>query len=203
MPDPIRSSSLSSDPFTPVCGFDSEPQLTSQGALGAPLPHASADAAPDGSRPAADLVQKFKLVDHSVLISASCPSGSPRCAPPPALTVKAWDIEFHTGIPRLQSEAELGGLHLTAAIDVLNVNAHIGTQNEDGSQGAHVGWGANLLNGELTVDYHGWSLSVGAGESLGGSIASGDGRDMDGDAAPEHCFKMTLGPFTLGECDEL
>jgi len=41
------------------------------------------------------------------------------------------------------------------------------------------------------------SLSSGAG------VSSGEDRDIDGDGVRERCFKGSLGPLTLGFCDEL
>ncbi|MET0795678.1 MAG: hypothetical protein ABW061_29440 [Polyangiaceae bacterium] len=206
MPDPISSSSALPTASGASSSFDDDPSLTCH-SPSAPLPAANVCASPQlpaepaTSTPSA-LAQKFSSTDHTQLISASSP---PRPAPsaPPALTVRPYQAYFQTGLPRLESRATIGDLHLSTNVDVLNVNAHLGTLNEDGSKGANAGWGANLLNGELTLDYKGWSVSIGAGESLGGSIASGGGRDSDGDGVQERCFKMTLGPFTLGECDEL
>jgi hypothetical protein len=39
--------------------------------------------------------------------------------------------------------------------------------------------------------------------SLGASVSSGEGRDLDGDGKAERCFSVSFGPVTLGECDEL
>ena len=207
MSDPISSSSVLPSSSDAVCSFDDQPSLECQGPSPAlPTAAPAANACQDSDLPAepvpSELARKFVSTDHTALIAASPPPGSAPSTPP-ALTVRPGQLDFQSGIPRIESHTTLGQLHLNAAVDVLNVNAHIGTHNEDGSHGANVGWGANLLNGELTLDYKGWSLSVGAGESLGGSIASGEGRDIDADGALERCFKMTLGPFTLGECDEL
>jgi hypothetical protein len=119
------------------------------------------------------------------------------------LTLRSQQLDFQTGIPQLVDRGTLGNLLVTAKGDLVNAGAHAGALNEDGSHGGNVGAGLNLVNGEIDLDYKGWSFSLGLGLSLGGSIASGEGRDLDGDGVPERCFKMSLGPLTLGECDEL
>ena len=205
MSDPIASLSSSSPN---VCSLDDDPSLTCEG----PPPTApraansceppARSAEPAISSSASDLAQKFLAPNHSAFIAASSsPAGPP--SPSPNLTVRPDQLDFQTGLPRLETHTTFGHLHLSAGVDFINGNAHLGSLNQDGSQGENIGLGANLLNGELTLDYKGWSLSVGVGASLGGSIASGEGRDIDADGSKERCFKMTLGPFTLGECDEL
>jgi hypothetical protein len=164
-------------------------------------------AEPVVSRATSDLVQKFSNTNHSALVAASAPPApAPSLATPsgpPAVTVRGAQVDVQTGLPQLVDRGTLSNLHVTARGDLLNASAHLGVLNEDGSHGANAGAGANLVNGELTLDYRGWSFSMGLGVSLGGSIASGGGRDLDADGVPERCFKMTLGPLTLGECDEL
>jgi len=215
MPDPI-SSSILPPPDSDVCNVDSAPSLTCHGpeaAASAPTPAgnsctvAGQSAEPAVSRATSELLQKFSSTDYSALLAGSAPSAPPPsiAAPsgPPALTVRHAQIDLQTGIPQLVDRGTLGKLQVTAKGDLLNASAHIGALNEDGSHGVNVGVGANLVNGEVTLDYRGWSFSMGLGISLGGSIASGGGRDLDADDTPERCFKMTLGPLTLGECDEL
>jgi hypothetical protein len=207
MPDPIASSCFSPDP---LCGLNDDEPLTCQSApaaastatLDACLPSASS-AEPNASSAAASaLVEKFLPNDGAAFVAASpAPSASP--APPGLLTVRPDQIDLQIGVPRIQGQATLGSVQLTAGVDVLNANAHLGSLNGDGSRGENIGAGANLLGGELNVGYKGWSLTVGVAASLGGSISSGEGRDIDGDGVRERCFAMSLGPFTLGECDEL
>lgn len=204
MSDPISSSIVPSS----TCNFDDDPALACQASP--PPTNASPNSCESPELPpplassiaASDLAQKFLTTNHGPLLAASTPK-SPMPSAPPALTVKSDQVDFQTGMPRLESHSRLGNLSLHAGVDILNVNAHAGARNEDGSYGVNVGWGANLLAGELTLDYKGWSLSVGAAVSEGGSIASGEGRDIDKDGIEERCFKMTLGAFTIGECDEL
>ena len=215
MPDPI-SSSVFSPTDSDVCEIDSDPSLTCRGpkaAVPAPTPAGNSCAVPGQlaelavSRAPSELVQRFSSTDYSALLAGSVPSAPPPsiAAPsgPPALTARHAQIALQTGIPQLVDRGTLGQLQVTAKGDLLNANAQIGALNEDGSHGANVGAGANLLNGEVTLDYRGWSVSMGLGVSLGASVASGGGRDLDGDGVTERCFKMTLGPLTLGECDEL
>ncbi len=216
MPDPISSSSVLPSSPEAVCSFGDDPSLTCQ-APTAPAPTVrganSCEVPPTPAEPAvssasSNLVQKFSNSDHSAFIAAaSSPSTPPPsiAAPsgPPALTIRSKQVDLQTGIPQLVDHGTLGRLQVTAKGDLLNAGAHGGVLNEDGSHGLNVGAGANLANGEVTLDYEGWSFSLGLGLSLGGSIASGGDRDLDADGVPERCFKMTLGPLTLGECDEL
>lgn len=124
-------------------------------------------------------------------------------ATPRVITVRPDQVDLATGIPRVQAHDTLGAARLTASVDILNANAHLGSLNGDGSRGENIGAAANLLGGEIDIAYKGWSLTLGVAASLGGSISSGDGRDLDGDGVQERCFAMSLGPFTIGECDEL
>jgi hypothetical protein len=112
-------------------------------------------------------------------------------------------VNLQVGLPRLESHRTLGPAHLTGGIDVLNANAHLGSQNSDGSQGENVGAMATGIGVDGTVEYSGWSLTVGLSASLGASVSSGEGRDLDGDGKAERCFSVSFGPVTLGECDEL
>ena len=150
---------------------------------------------------------KCSLIVTALLASSASPAAPPPTiatpSGPPLLTVRPDQIDVQTGIPQFVNHGAIGNLHVTAKGDFLNAGAHIGSLNEDGSRGENEGVSANLVNGEVTLDYSGWSFSLGLGVSLGGSIASGEGRDLDKDGVPERCFKMTLGPLTLGECDEL
>jgi hypothetical protein len=205
MPDPITSSSFSPDP---TCNLGDDPSLTCQSPAAAPAatdnaclpPQALAEPTTTSSTSA--LVQKFARSEPTTFIAVA-PSASPGAAAPGVLTVRPDQVDLQTGIPRIQAHATLGSVQLTGGLDILNVNAHLGSLNDDGSRGENIGVGANLLGGELNIDYHGWSLTVGVAASLGVSISSGDGRDIDGDGVRERCFAMSLGPFTLGECDEL
>jgi hypothetical protein len=157
---------------------------------------------PAVSSAASPLAQKFLRNEQAAFVAASpSPPSSPPA--PGVLTLRPDQLDLQTGIPRIQSHASVAGVQLTAGVDSLNANAHLGSLNDDGSRGENIGAGANLLGGELNIDYKGWSLTLGVAASLGGSISSGEGRDIDADGVQERCFKMSLGPFTLGECDEL
>jgi hypothetical protein len=206
MPDPITSSSFSPEPS---CQLADDPPLTCQ-----PPPATSPAATPNACLPpdaaaepglsgaASALVQKFARDGRPAFV-APTPSPSPSAAAPRVLTVRADQLDLQIGIPRIQAQATLGGVQLTAGVDILNANAHLGSLNGDGSRGENIGAGVSLLGGELSIDYRGWSLTVGVAASLGVSISSGEDRDIDGDGVQERCFAMSLGPYTLGECDEL
>jgi len=183
-----------------------QPTPAASGASSREVP--STPAEPAVSSASSELVQKFSKNDYGSLIAGSSTTAAPPpsiASPsgPPAFTAAPRQLNFQTGLPQLIDRGSIGNLQVTAKGDVLNASAHLGALNEDGSQGANGGAGANLANGEITLDYQGWSFSLGVGVSLGVGIASGEGRDLDGDGVPERCFKMSLGPLTLGECDEL
>ena len=212
MPDPIPSSC-----FSPALTFNFDDELSlaneSEPAAAAGTPNAclrfeadsEAAASSAASSAGSALAQRFSSNDQTAFVAASpAPSTSASAAASPGvLTVRPDQVDLQAGIPRLQGHATLGGVRLTAGIDILNANAHLGSRNGDGSRGENIGAGASLLGGELNIDYRGWSLTLGVAASLGGSISSGDSRDVDTDGVPERCFAMSLGPFTLGECDEL
>ena len=204
MPDPISCRSQFAEP---TAAFDDEP-LTCHAeppALSSAEPAACLplERSPD---PAVCTATSLLVQNLSRSEPAVTPAPPPTSASPAAgtlLTVRPDQLDLQAGLPHLQARTALGGVQLTASVDVLNASAHLGSLNGDGSRGENIGAIANLLGGELNLDYRGWSLTLGVAASLGGSISSGDGRDLDGDGARERCFAMALGPFTLGECDEL
>lgn len=203
MPDPIASS-VSPDP---VCSLNEDPPLSCEsGPTASALPSAclppGASAEPASSSATSILVQKFARSAQPAFVAAP-PSPSSSASASPILTVRPDQVDLQTGIPRIQAHTTLGSVKLTAGVDILSANAHLGSLNSDGSRGENIGAGASLLGGELNIDYKGWSLTVGVAASLGVSISSGEGRDLDADGVQERCFAMSLGPFTLGECDEL
>jgi hypothetical protein len=165
-------------------------------------PAASAEPA---THAASLLVQKFPRSDQPAFVAPSPSPARPVSsgAATGILTFGRDQIDLQTGIPRIQGHASLGNVQLSAGLDILNAHAHVGSLNSDGSRGENLGAGANLLGGELSIDYKGWSLMLGVAASVGGAISSGEGRDLDADGVPERCFAMSLGPFMLGECDEL
>ena len=208
MPDPIASSCFSPDP---ACHLDDGPPLACQSAaaassattVNASFPPASSTE-PASSKAASLLVQRFPRGDQPALAApAPAPTPSADSAVAGILTVRRDQADLQIGIPHIQAHATLGSVQLTAGVDILNANAHLGSLNSDGSSGENIGAGATLVGGELNIDYGGWSLTLGVSASLGGSISSGEGRDLDVDGVQERCFAMSLGPLTLGECDEL
>lgn len=204
MPGPVTSSST---PTNPIYNFDDDSSLACEPApIASSTPAAPAQSelstAPLVSGGTSALVQKFARSEQPTLVATPSPISSTP-ATPSVLTVRPDQVDLATGIPRVQAHATLGDAQLTASVDILNANAHLGSLNSDGSRGENIGAGANLLGGEIDIAYKGWSLTLGVAASLGGSISSGDGRDLDGDGVQERCFAMSLGPFTIGECDEL
>jgi hypothetical protein len=211
VPDPVTSSSFSSFSSELACGPYDDPPLTDRSMpAGSPTASANACLPPDSSLelPASDaassaLVERFLPNDHAAIAAAPPSPSSNMAATNDVLTVRPDQIDLQFGIPRARAQASLGNVQLSAAVDVLNANAHLGSINSDGSRGENIGAGVNLLGGELNIDYRGWSLTLGVAASLGGSISSGEGRDIDADGVRERCFAMSLGPFSIGECDEL
>ena len=204
MPDPVASSLFSPD-F--VSGGNDEPQAcqATPGPEPSPAPSAcllpAASAEPASSNATSRLVRTFPRSEQPALLAPPLTPSS--AASPTIFSLRPDQIDLQAGIPRIVARASLAGVQLSAGIDILNANAHVGSVNADGSRGENVGAGANLLGGELDIGYHGWSLTLGVAASLGGSISSGQGRDLDADGLQERCFALSLGPFTLGECDEL
>jgi len=204
VPDPVASSFSPN----PACGFNDDPPLSCEAApTASATPNAcfpaGASGEPASSSATFALVQKFARSDQLTFVAPPPPTPSSSASAPPMLTMRRDQVDVQIGVPRIQAHATLGGAQLSAGVDILNANAHLGSQNSDGSRGENIGAGASLLGGELNIDYKGWSLTLGVAASLGGSISSGEGRDLDADGVQERCFSMSLGPFTLGECDEL
>jgi hypothetical protein len=148
--------------------------------------------------------------DHYAFIAAMTAAKDSHSAPPlagagtsAALPHSDDQVQVQVGVPRVEGHTTVGGVHLAGGVDVLSANAHLGSQNDDRSQGENVGAVATGVGVEGTIEYSGWSLTAGVSASVGASVSSGEGRDLDGDGKPERCFKVSFGPFTLGECDEL
>jgi hypothetical protein len=222
VPDPISSSCVSPDL---VCGpdgdADAEPTLSSAPAVVAPpaaaVPNSCiASEAPTQcavSSPASPLAQKFLRNDPAAFIAASAvpsasaspsPSAGSPAAPPAAAPPHSGNlIDWKRGFTSIERHTTSGGVHLSGAIDLPSASLHVGTQNEDGSHGANLGGGLNFFGVQGTAEYKGNSLTFGLSDSNSFSLSSGVGRDIDGDGVPERCFRMSLGFFTLGECDEL
>jgi hypothetical protein len=215
MSDPISPSC-----FSPslACAADPLPGTESEAAVSSlPSPAAAnacllaaAPGEPASSQATSALAQRF-LRDGQASIVALAKTPSPGLSTPAtalpsgaALPARPWDqINRQIGLGHFEAHATSLAVHLTASADVLSASAHLGSQNADGSQGENVGAGVTLFGAEINAEYRGWSLTLGVAHSVGGSISSGEGRDIDGDGIPEKCFAMSLGPLTVGECDEL
>ena len=206
MPDPISSSYA-----PPDLTCDRDDALTCKPAVAPPPPPPSPnscsgpepqveDTASDAAR---SLASHFLRIDHSALIAAATEAESSAESEGPTASGSDDQILISVGMQRRERHGSLGALHLTGALDLYNANFHLGSQNDDGSKGENFGLGYTSQGVEATAEYKGWSLTAGVAESIGFSISSGEARDIDGDGVRERCFKMSLGPFTLGECDEL
>jgi len=197
MPDPINSSVRSAN----WCAAEGGGELSSVAPY--PTPNASLASAPSSSVevPAgtALLTRQFQE-NHGAFVAATRGPASKSAASPANPNDQ---IGARLGAAHVEGHTSLGGVQLRGAIDVLSADVHLGSQNDDGSQGENVGAVLNGIGGEVTAEYGGWSLTAGVSASLGASVSSGEGRDLDGDGKPERCFKVSFGPFTLGECDEL
>jgi hypothetical protein len=212
MPDPVVS------PFSPVdfCALEGtgDDEL---GSCESPDPPtqwdvrlSSDDAAPnDVSEGAAALTAKFRPLAPAFVAASPSDAGVPE-VPRSGRSASAArpedpDDQFGlaVGIPRFQWEATVGAVKVKGEVDFLQANAHLGSQNDDGSQGENIGAMATGVGTEVTAEYSGWSLTAGVSASMGASISSGEGRDLDNDGKEERCFTVSFGPFTLGECDEL
>ncbi len=215
MPEPISSSAsprLSCDPEDggPLSCDSPLPPAASSAAAGANACLPSEEPVETAlSSASSTLAQKFFRNDQASFVAASAPpssstsSAAPAPAPGSAPPARGWEVGDHFAALHRESHGTLAGVHLSASVDINSADAHLGSRNEDGSYGANFGVGRSLIEGKVSAEYHGWSLTLGASASEGFGISSGEGRDIDGDGIPERCFEMSLGAWTLGECDEL
>lgn len=93
-------------------------------------------------------------------------------------------------------------VQIAIGVEAFTARAHAGVHNDDGSVGANLGALATAAGIEATLSYSGWSLTAGLSISEGFAVSSGE-RNADADEIPERCFRMSLGPATLGFCSEL
>jgi hypothetical protein len=104
------------------------------------------------------------------------------------------------GVLHFAPHAQVFGVNLSGSADALNLRANLGIHNDDGSTGANIGAMATAAGVEVTAEHSGWSATLGLSESVGVAVSSGEGRDGDGDL--ERCFKLSIGPATVGFCSE-
>jgi len=210
MTDPISSSCL-----WPGLSSDVEPTLVCSSTSASPAPPPGANACvgpepdPSGSSSSAaqTLASQYLRADYSKLIAAGTPANAP--TPPASQTFFATthgpgdQFQPEVGASRTHFHGTLDGVHLSGTLDILTAGLHLGSLNDDGSRGENVGAAATLVGVEATAEYHGYSFTFGESLSVGAGVSSGEDRDIDGDGVRERCFKGSLGPLTLGFCDEL
>ena len=215
MPDPISLSCL-----PPVSASEVEPQLTCEPttteaasatvANSCIAPDAEADSASTSSTAAQNLSSDYLRADHSKLIAAAATSAPSRSVS--SATTQTFFAQKHgpgdqfqpeLGASRTQFHGTLDGVHLSGTLDIITGGLHLGSLNDDGSRGENIGASAALVGAEVTAEYRGYSFTFGESISVGSSFSSGEARDIDGDGIEERCFKGSLGPLTLGFCDEL
>jgi hypothetical protein len=212
MPEPISSACL-----PPSLSSEVEPLLScdSTSTTAAPPLGANVCVGPDheqdvsASIPSAvqTLSSQYLRTDYSKLIAAATPSAA--STPPAPQTFFATkhgpgdQFQPELGASRTHFQETLDGVHLKGTLDVLTAGLHLGSLNDDGSRGENVGAAATLVGVEVTAEYRGYSFTFGESVSLGAGVSSGEERDIDGDGIRERCFKGSLGPLTLGFCDEL
>jgi hypothetical protein len=109
--------------------------------------------------------------------------------------------ELQAGLARVGVATSGEGLHARVTFEALTARASAGTHNDDGSKGANLGAMATGAGAEATLEYSGWSATLGLSASLGAAASSGE-RDIDGDGVREGCFEASVGPLTLGFCTE-
>ena len=93
---------------------------------------------------------------------------------------------------------------LSSVLNVLGADASVGTQNADGSVGAHANFGAQVAGFEATVSVPNFSLTIGFGEGVGGELSIGV-RDADQDGRLEVCARASLASvfgLLIGVCFE-
>jgi len=86
--------------------------------------------------------------------------------------------------------------------ELLSARAAIGAMNDDGSVGVNATLMATAAAAEGTLQYSGWSVTLGASLSMGAAVSDGI-RDIDRDGSPEQCRRLSIGPVTVGFCTEL
>jgi len=205
MPDPISSSSVSSD-LTCV-DPSSEPNACVPPApaptvCAAPSPPSAAEA-----NAAAELATAYLRTDHSAFLEASKAPGTPT-SPTPETDNNAYrttirhDNGSYSAIGFTEDKQSVFVAHALHKSDDEHGTLEIASEY-DGSHGCNAGAAATAIGLEATVEYSGWSFTFGEALSMGGGFSSGEARDIDGDGSPERCFKGSLGPYTVGFCTEL
>lgn len=77
---------------------------------------------------------------------------------------------------------------MTFSQRLLTAEGDIGTNNADGSQGAHIKAGGAIIAEELTVKDGAVQVSIGADAGVGLEASSGT-RDVDKDGNAEYCIR--------------
>ncbi len=107
-----------------------------------------------------------------------------------------------------QSEAQaavargtLRGEQEAVNLRMVEIEAHYGIHNPDGSTGINAGATASSLAVEVSYENAGNSVVAGlaAGPGLAGSLGT---RDADADRNTEYCASVAVGPITVGLCLE-
>lgn len=92
--------------------------------------------------------------------------------------------------------------NVSGTAEALTANAHLGTDNADGSIGLNAGAVAALASGEATIKHSGWSITAGLAAGIGLEAHFGV-RDDDHDGNPEFCGRLAVGVGIGGACIEL
>jgi hypothetical protein len=159
---------------------------------------------PDTGQAVTALTAKFQTKSPAVIATTDGGTGSSGVNHSAARAANPRDqFTWDFGNPRQQWEASESGLKVKIGAEAFHANVHLGSQNDDGSQGENIGAMATLAGVDVTAEYGGWSLTADLSSSVGASVSSGEGRDSDNDGKAERCFSVSFGPVTLGECDEL
>jgi len=104
-------------------------------------------------------------------------------------------------LTRLSGRVPIGLTKVNATLDIMSGRAGSSSENCDGSHGLNAGLVGSLVTGELSADFSGNSVTVGAtaGVGVAGSLGV---RDADKDGKSEACARAEVGPFILGLCVE-
>jgi hypothetical protein len=87
-------------------------------------------------------------------------------------------------------------------VELLTGRAAVGIHNDDGSTGVNTSALATVFGFERTFDLGGVdTFTFGLSVSTGGAFSAGF-RDADNDGDREFCFRASVGPVTIGACEE-
>lgn len=118
-------------------------------------------------------------------------------------SVEMWSASAQVGA---QNELQAGVGRVSQSVDgstfevrALELEAHAGVHNPDGSTGINIGAGVTLLAAEYTLSDGTNSVTAGLSQSFGAELSIGT-KDANGDGNTEYCLRGAVGPVIVGGC---